>query len=651
MRSVHHLLPVWLCISIASIPLSAASSCPLPSDVRVLRNDLTMREVVNPSTNTITIQMNYQGETWLAFGVNPDGEMIGGDAIIGLPETGSVMQYDMRRESMRGVKEWTTQSLTNSSITQENGVTVLTFTMPLVNDNQHEILADGPNTFLYAYGYSNTLAVHKRAEHFRVRSALQSCVPATGLTTNYDGTTTDGTDAATSGFIDTSAPVATASPTSAATVKATGETSAPLSAAGPSASARDSYSAASSSSSSTSCALSSDAQTLMDGLTFKHVVNPDNAAITIELTYEGEAWLGFGVNPDGEMIGGDAVIGLPDTNSVMQYDMTGEGLDLVTPWSTQTLSETSIIQTDGVTILTYTMPLVNDNQNVIQASGPNTFIFAVGFDNTLNTHAIARSFTMEEALLTCDTASQSTPTTDNNSITGSSNGDNASTSAGSISDELARATRTKRLWMAHGLLLSVSWGILTPLAIGCSVLRRKQGGTWFVLHSSLNNLVFLTTTIGFAIAVYILGKEGDQHFSGERHNLLGLFVFLLLFVQVMSGWFRPKLPTHAAAARKTVVQPNEEEGEHVATDIVYANDQATAPKKSCLRLMFEMQHRILGLVLLILAWYQVHLGIELYEEEFTMNFNGKAIFFGVAFTITGLIILAKIALIVRNRRR
>ena len=161
----------------------AQVSCLESAVVHELDNGLTMREAVNPSTNTITVQMVYEGEAWLGFGVSPEGSMTDADAVIGLPDSQSVTQYDMTGEGLEFVSPWSTQTLSDASVTQDAGVTTLTFTMPLVNDGQHEILASGPNTFLYAYGGSNELSVHAKAKDFTIDAPLHVCGSSAGTPT------------------------------------------------------------------------------------------------------------------------------------------------------------------------------------------------------------------------------------------------------------------------------------------------------------------------------------------------------------------------------------------------------------------------------------------------------------------------------------
>jgi hypothetical protein len=143
--------------------------------------------------------------------------------------------------------------------------------------------------------------------------------------------------------------------------------------------------------------------------------------------------------------------------------------------------------------------------------------------------------------------------------------------------------------------------------------------------------------------------EHAPHFSRFRHDTLGLVVFLFVFVQVMSGWFRPHLPSQqkqTKTAKAIGADGAEEEG---MADTVPVSEQP-ALKKSLYRVLFEYQHRILGLTILSLSWYEVYLGIEVYQGRYGLNYNATAVFFGVAASLAGLIVAGKIGLIGMSKR-
>jgi heme A synthase len=155
------------------------------------------------------------------------------------------------------------------------------------------------------------------------------------------------------------------------------------------------------------------------------------------------------------------------------------------------------------------------------------------------------------------------------------------------------------------------------------------------------------TTTGLAIAVYNVAVQNTRHFSRYRHDTIGLVVFLLVFVQVMSGWFRPHLPKKPAKRSDPFGANDAEEEGNVAT--ATANEQPVL-KKSLFRVLFEYQHRILGLGLLGLAWYEVYLGIGLFQGRYGLNYNATAVFFGVAASLAGLIVIGKIGLVGMSKR-
>lgn len=47
-------------------------------------------------------------------------------------------------------------------------------------------------------------------------------------------------------------------------------------------------------------------------------------ALILQVVYNGLAWVAVGFSSDGEMVGSDAVIGLPDVESAAEYDLDGQ---------------------------------------------------------------------------------------------------------------------------------------------------------------------------------------------------------------------------------------------------------------------------------------------------------------------------------------
>jgi len=208
----------------------------------------------------------------------------------------------------------------------------------------------------------------------------------------------------------------------------------------------------------------------------------------------------------------------------------------------------------------------------------------------------------------------------------------------------------RQLWLVHGALMALSWGVLVPCAIGSSLLRAIIGGPlWFQIHQYTQMLAFLTTTAGFGIAVYNVQREDeggsspDEHFD-EGHKAIGLSIFVLVVAQMLSGIFRPHLPpppspppsdsnqddddndkkmVRADGAKDGQVNggkdPTATKGSLTSNDndnndneIKQATPEPTlnTQQKSMARRFFEVQHRVLGATLVVLAWINCTIGIR-----------------------------------------
>jgi len=91
--------------------------------------------------------------------------------------------------------------------------------------------------------------------------------------------------------------------------------------------------------------------------------------------------------------------------------------------------------------------------------------------------------------------------------------------------------------------------------------------------------------------------------------LIGLIVFAFVLFQSFSGQFRPHVP-----------EKDED--------------------KTCIRSSWEIIHRVLGISILAVSWYQVESGIKIYQTLFVDSAtNLSATFWGIVGTISGLIAL------------
>ena len=136
-----------------------------------------------------------------------------------------------------------------------------------------------------------------------------------------------------------------------------------------------------------------------------YVVSDDT--FRARLTRQGTGWVGLAVPEDPNcmlcMKNSDAVIGVPG-GSVLKYDLEAYKADGVVAMeaSRQTLEETSVVEADGATVVTFAKKLREDGENSINV-GPNTFLWAMGPEGVrgeLAYHTLKGKFQLD--LTPCD---------------------------------------------------------------------------------------------------------------------------------------------------------------------------------------------------------------------------------------------------------
>ncbi|EEC45454.1 ferric reductase [Phaeodactylum tricornutum CCAP 1055/1] len=364
-------------------------------------------------------------------------------------------------------------------------------------------------------------------------------------------------------------------------------------------------------------------------LLVQQITHPEEETVTIEMTYAGQGWMGFGFSERGEMLNNIAVLGEPGVDSTTEvpnpskWFLGGFALSQVSRVATlqQTLTESSIVQNDTHTVLHFTKPLVEPNERDVLTNGaPNTVIFSVGATNQiLGPHMLQGAFTLE--LTPCRNVNEDP---DEEAPLGNTGVDLFNT-------EVAK----KSLLQAHGWLMATAWGVLVPIGVGASLLRSwLPDGLWFRLHQGFNTLAILCVIAGFGLAVRSVSNQNESHFVNETHTLVGLLVFLLAILQLAGGVFRPAAP-----------KANESELVALDADDTATNEETKATnlpiKKSSFRMLWEYKHRVVGVVTLLLAWLTCQTGLELYAEIFGVEESTTA-FWSVTGGLAGVIVVLTI---------
>ncbi len=349
-KAPSHLLSTLTALFCTTTFLNAQTPPPCPSTLNnfvLLDQSTVFYYALLPSTaadgetpnGILCGRVEHDGESWIAVAVAETAdEMVGGEAIIGLPDDNSVLKYDMTGKSADLVTPMgeSMQTLWDDSIVQENGKTVMTFTKWLVEENELEI-SEGWNDFLFASGSSNSLAYHATRTGVRVdllaeewdvlTTSTSSEVPITSTTTTAstmmmnDATTTE---AATTTDVTTTAAATSTEVASATEASAINDPTIEAAAATSEAATTTNAITTTLIPTSTSaaqegldCTLEFCENELTSGYLQRYKINvpegqdPGNCegcSISMELIYEGDAWLSIGFTEDGRMIGSEAVM-------------------------------------------------------------------------------------------------------------------------------------------------------------------------------------------------------------------------------------------------------------------------------------------------------------------------------------------------------
>jgi len=624
---------VIVALSLAS-RVGAAYSCIL-SDPITLDNDglVQLQQFINEDEGTYTMKVTYSGgQSYVAIGINEEGraKMIPSTAVMGRADGDSPTVDRYILGAYTGIELATSNDgLFNTSFTQTESTSTLTFTQSLnqasqigVSDETQWIFAVGPE--------GNMFTRHAIQGSFQLPLSRTCTLSTTTSETQVTESTTSETEAETE-----TESVAEENVSTSDNTDVTIEDSEPA----------DTMT--------TLCPLT-DPITLDEGgqLELQQFVNSQEGTFTMKLTYYGgQAFIGIGVNDEGlpKMTPSTAVIGRADgeTPSVQKYRMTASTGVQLADTTQQTLINTSFVQTDETSTLIFTQLLNEPGQ--VSIRDETQWIYAVGFsDNRWMGHSIQGSFKLSLSP-TCDTM-------------GTTNG--ASTAqSGIVISNIIQPDR--QMWMAHGIMMALAWGICAPLAIGSSILRTifdrlaisNDKSLWFKIHLYMNLGTALLTLIGFSIAIAAKNQQQVKHFE-STHAKMGLSIFIMVLLQVLAGMFRPSLPKNTQETPNEGDEESNGEKKQGQKDVLDKTEREQStdmhesvaftskmkPNKSSVRLAWEVGHRIMGLCLLAMTWYNCHTGIVWSSMVWEENKDWTGAFWGVVGGLCAIIFAFRIAL-------
>jgi len=89
-------------------------------------------------------------------------------------------------------------------------------------------------------------------------------------------------------------------------------------------------------------------------------------------------------------------------------------------------------------------------------------------------------------------------------------------------------------WRAHGILMTIGWGILIPVGVMVARTLKDKNPVWFYVHVVANSAGLLAAIAGFVMA--LIKFERDDTF---RHRQVGISVMALGFLQPLNAAVRP----------------------------------------------------------------------------------------------------------------
>ena len=323
--------------------------------------------------------------------------------------------------------------------------------------------------------------------------------------------------------------------------------------------------------------------------------------LTVQLIYNGYTWLGYGVSPDGDMVGSTVVIGRPSEEEPTLYELEGKmkmrvrpitGFNLQNSYIKYDAENAQTIMEFTTTFNTFGVTEEDDEYRVgISLKNPTYFIYAHGDEGNveLNYHGGNNkgSYRMENLFEGDET-----------------DGDNDDDEDDVNAMTMIQSKSTKNAWRAHGILAFLAWGICAPLAISAAVLRDLDlaplwnklpcckvveekylfknflAKFWLYTHAGLNSLNYVFTVVAFSIAVNTSSREMRPHFD-HAHPRIGLTIFILLSFQLLGGFLRP-----------------------------------SKENKTSLRTTWENIHHLLGVTLFVMGVNQLYTGLSMYRDRY-----------------------------------
>jgi hypothetical protein len=203
----------------------------------------------------------------------------------------------------------------------------------------------------------------------------------------------------------------------------------------------------------------------------QHYVNEDEGTFTMKVTYYGPpSFVAIGVNQEGilAMTPAFATIGRNDDGEpqVDTYVMSAlAGVELAE--SQDGIVSSSFEQTESTSILIFTQLLSATGQ--LNITDETQWLYAIGYeDNVWGGHVLRGGFQVRLArncVLSTDEVEEEITDKEEETFEGVESGSSGA-QPGLLISNIAPSNRA--MWMTHGILMTLVWGLFAPLAIGAT---------------------------------------------------------------------------------------------------------------------------------------------------------------------------------------
>ena len=297
-------------------------------------------------------------------------------------------------------------------------------------------------------------------------------------------------------------------------------------------------------------------------------------SILSKLVYSGgEVWIAVGTSTSGNMIGSEAVLGLPQINTVKKVYLQGKSVSGVVdaPSSKQTLSDKSITTTNGVSVLMYSKLLDEPGEIPLSTEGSTILLFAIGASTQLGLHTkrVAVSIDLNQCV--------------GNKSNSNNNGNNGGEPVVIVGPDNEEISSTAVV--VHASLIIAAWMYFIPSGILIAVFKKSIGESrWLKIHILFQSLAIASMIAAVVTIVVAIDDADGEHLKDNEtkfgiHTILGVEALSVAGLQLLIGLFRP-----------------------------HKNEPGQT--KALRRKLFEIVHTGLGHVALVLGLFAVLSGVE-----------------------------------------